>query len=595
MKRRDFVRAAASNAAIIGAAAGLKPLSAVANPRTAPASDLDWQPRVGPKPVVKGKKAVCASQHPVVTETMLQVMKDGGNAADAAVAGCLVQATVQLEMTNHTGTVEFLYWEAKTGKAYMLNSSGTLVPGLPAFRPIPSGLGVLNPFGAVPPMACIPGFMPGIGEIHKRFGTKSWSSLCQPAVRWAEEGHRVSSFEYAVLSEELPLYTYFQAGRELFTPDGFVPQVGDVFRNPKLAKTLAKLAADGPEYFTKGAWAQHFVDEANRLGWPIKMQHMTAIPPRWQEPLRYEHNGYEILQLSPPERQGVYTALVLGILGHLGYKSMGHYAESAESLYYMAHALRRAEFETGYLHDPHVFDVPVDLWLSNDYQKAAAEVLKRSRPKVDLTDHVRLTSGNPALIAAGIPTGAPDKAPAYKGSCELSIVDPQGNWVQMMNTLQSGGIPGAVVDGVPMVGSHAAFSMPAAISGWLTGGGRIKSVIGNTIVLKNGKPVLSLGTPGNVHCTIPQVLSSIIDHGMDPYEASTLPRMLPLRDDYVLEIESRVPPQVFKDLTKMGIKVRALEMHDYHMGSFQISWRDEKTGLLNGSADPRRAGKADGF
>ncbi|HEY7161444.1 MAG TPA: hypothetical protein VH815_09295 [Acidobacteriota bacterium] len=86
-------------------------------------------------------------------------------------------------------------------------------------------------------------------------------------------------------------------------------------------------------------------------------------------------------------------------------------------------------------------------------------------PKIDLTEHVKVTSGNPALIAAGIPAGKPDTRAIHFGSCELSIVDQQGNWVQMMNTLQSGGIPGGVVDGVIMVGSHAETSMDAAIAG----------------------------------------------------------------------------------------------------------------------------------
>ena len=130
---------------------------------------------------------------------------------------------------------------------------------------------------------------------------------------------------------------------------------------------------------------------------------------------------------------------MLGILRHLDLPSIGHYAKSADALYYFAHALRWAEFEMGYLWDPKMFEVPTDLWLSDDHHRYVAHLLKRSRPKVDLTEHVKVTSGKPAMVAAGLPVGAPDKPPTYRGSCELSIVDEQGNWVQMMNTLQSGG------------------------------------------------------------------------------------------------------------------------------------------------------------
>ena len=111
----------------------------------------------------------------------------------------------------------------------------------------------------------------------------------------------------------------------------------------------------------------------------------------------------------------------------------------------------------------------------------------------------------------------------------------------------------------------------------------------------DGQPWLGLGTPGYVYATIPQVLTSILDYGMDPYEASVMPRMFPLYDDYVLEIESRIPKKVSTDLARMGILLRPLEPYNTSMGSFQINWRDLETGLLNSSADPRRMGTAAGF
>ena len=584
MNRRSFLH----NAAVASAATGLP-----TPPAAEAATSIESLPRPGHKPLARGRKAVVSSSHPVVTDTMLAVMKAGGNAVDAGIAGCLVQAVVQPEMTNHTGTVTFLYWEAKTGKAYQLNGSGTLVPGLAPFRPLPAVGGLAA--GPVPPCACVPGFMPSMKALHERFGTRKWAELAEPAARWAAEGCPVHSFQYGVFENELPSNTYFPSGRDFFMPGGFTPAVGEIFKNAALAETMRRLAAEGPDYFITGAWAKHFVEEGNRLGWPVKLEHLAAIPPRWQEPLRYAHRGHEILQLGPPERTGVFSALVLGILESLDTASLGPITTSAESLYYMASALRWAEFELGYLHDPEIFDSPVDVWLSREHHRAIASVLRRSRPKVDLTEHVRVTAGNPALAAAGLPTAGPDKQPPVIGSCELSIVDPAGNWVQMMNTLQSGGIPGVVVDGVPMVGSHAVSDMSYSIAGWFTGGGRLRLPIGNTIVLKGGRPWLSLGTPGNVHVTIPQVLSNVLDHGMDPYAAAAAPRMLPLRNDYVLEIESRISSDVVAGLARLGVQVKPLPPHDWHMGSFQMSWRDEKTGELVSSTDPRRAGMAGAF
>ncbi len=164
----------------------------------------------------------------------------------------------------------------------------------------------------------------------------------------------------------------------------------------------------------------------------------------------------------------------------------------------------------------------------------------------------------------------------------------------MMNTLQSGGIPGEVVDGVPMVGSHSQMHMRSSIAGWFTGGGRMRCVLGHTFVLRDGEPWISLGTPGNVYCTIPQVLANLLDFGMDPYAAIDAPRMQPLEDDYTLAIESRLPSGTVAGMAKLGVRIKPLPEYDYHMGSFQMSWRDE-AGALHSTADPRRAGKAAGF
>lgn len=545
--------------------------------------------RVGPKQAASGGSAVCASQHPIVTDTMLQVMREGGNAVDAAIAGCLVQATVQQDMTNHTGTVTFLLWEAGTGKIHELNSMGTIVPDMRPFHRIPVGHGLYAATGQGP-HAVIPGFMPAMKALHERFATKPWASLCEPAVRWAEEGHVVSSFEHLVLAQTVDFFLYTPSGRAHFTPDGHLPRVGDRWPKPELARTLRRLAAEGPDEFIAGEWARSFVERANQLGWKIDLRHLSAIPPRWGEGLRYRHGDYEIVQLSPPERQAVYCSLVLGVLAELGTAKKGHYSESPDALYDVAHALRRAQFETGFLNDPQVFEDPTSTLMSREYHAHLAEVIQSSRPRIDLTRHVEMTSDPNALAAAGA-SSAPEQ-PA--GSCELSIVDADGNWVQMMNTLQSGGIPGEVVGGVPMVGSHEVTSLAAGIAGWFTGGGRMRSVIGNTIVLKDGRPWWSLGTPGNVHCTMPQVLTNVLDYGMDPYQAEDAPRMLPLTDDYRVQVESRIPESVVTGLARLGVLVDPLPRYDYHMGSFQMSWRDDD-GTLHATAGPRREGKAAAF
>ncbi len=161
--------------------------------------------------------------------------------------------------------------------------------------------------------------------------------------------------------------------------------------------------------------------------------------------------------------------------------------------------------------------------------------------------------------------------------------------------MAGGGISGIAIDGVAMAGTAAESGLNSIFSGFLTGKGRLSFVTGSTLLLKDGRPWLGMGTPGSPHLTVPQVLANILEFGMQPYEATAAARFWPLREDYSLEVESRISPKVVTGLARLGIAVKPLQMHDFHMGSFQVCWRDPTTGRLNASADPRRCGKADGI
>lgn len=538
----------------------------------------------GPKPLASGK-AVASTGNPIVTETVLDILKSGGNAADAAIAGALVQAVVEPHLTSHAGMVSFLYWDAASNRAHQLNALGTLPADLPAFRPI-NGVGGWAREGQPGPQAAIPGFMPGIAEMHRRFGTVEWAKLVAPAIAWSEAGHPVSSFEYGVNVFAAPFSTYFEEGREVFMPNGYLTPVGALQRNPKLAKTLRALAAEGPELFTTGQWARDFVATGNALGWPVRLDHMVANPPRWQEPLTFTHRGHEVMSLAPPERQAAFCALVLGVLEEAGIAGMEPFG--AEYLFVMSHALRLAEQACGFLHDPLFFGQAAETLMDRDYHRALAKLIRASMPKVDLTEHVRLTAGRSAMAAAGW-NSAKSKAPV--GSCEISIVDAHGNWLQMMNTVQSGGIPGMAVGGVAMMGSHEQSTMNAHFQNWRVPGARMRNILGNTFVLKDGRPWLALGTPGNVYATVAQMLVNILDFGMDPQSASAAPRLLPLEDDYGLTVESRLTPEAILGVTALGLHLKPMPAWDWNMGSFQMCWRKDD-GTLIASADFRRTGVA---
>jgi gamma-glutamyltranspeptidase/glutathione hydrolase len=129
----------------------------------------------------------------------------------------------------------------------------------------------------------------------------------------------------------------------------------------------------------------------------------------------------------------------------------------------------------------------------------------------------------------------------------------------------------------------------------LVKGAKPRCVIGNTLVLKNGKPVFSCGSPGNVHCTVPQVLTYALDFKLDPYASVDAPRMLPMNEARGITIEDRLGPGVVEDLHKLGVRVAVSSSYDYHMGSFAVIARDEKSGKYTAVADPRRCAVADGI
>ena len=537
----------------------------------------------GPKPLAEGR-AVASTGNAIVTETAIAILAEGGNAADAAIAAALLQAVVEPHLTSHAGMVSCLYWDGRTGEAQQLNALGTLAPDLSPFRPI-NGVGGWAREGSPGPQAAIPGFMPGLAALHARYGTKSWAELCAPAIEWAERGHAVSSFEYGVNVFAAPFCTYFESGRAVFMPEGYLTPVGRAVRNPALAETMKRLAEEGADYFTTGAWAKSFVAAGNDLGWPVRLDHLTANPPRWQSPLRFAHRGHEIIGLAPPERQGAFCAMVLGILDHAGISDMEPFG--ADYVFTMAHALRLAEQACGFLHDPLVAGDAASVLMDPAYHAQQAKLILASRAHVDLTDHVRVTRGRAAIAASGWNSAA-RKPPV--GSCEISIVDAHGNWIQMMNTIQSGGIPGMAVGGVFMMGSHEQTSMNAHFSNYRFPGARMRNILGNTIVLKDGKPWLALGTPGNVYATVAQMLVNILDFGMAPQAASDAPRMLPLEDDYTLHMESRLEPATIAGLTRLGLLLGPMPAWDWNQGSFQMCWRDGER--LRASADFRRTGTA---
>jgi gamma-glutamyltranspeptidase/glutathione hydrolase len=409
-------------------------------------------------------------------------------------------------------------------------------------------------------------------ELAERFGTRPWASYFDPAIRAAEEGVLVTSFMYGLIYARWEDSKRMQDEdtRREYMPEGHLVGVGQRWKRPRLAKDLRKAASEGADYFYTGDWAKRYVKKATKQGAGVTMEDMADYEVRWSDPLHFTYRGYEIFTELAPVFGGVELAYNLNILENFDLKSMGHYTESPDTLEIMARTFGRVWSEVRWLQDPLSFKNPIDLLLSKEYGKMGAEFVRNimPQPNVDFGSSEHMTALLQGQNSEHLYSG---KGFDSLGCNHNTIVDAEGNWITALHG--GGGSPGLTY------GPGRRMGNPCAA----------------TIVAKDGKPWLALGTPGSPHQPVTEVLINIIDFGMHPKEAADAPRFWARSYDHMIRIESRISAKVRKEIQKRGIKIQDLKEYNWHTGSFQIIWRDAKTGKLQGVTDPRRLGYADGF
>jgi gamma-glutamyltranspeptidase/glutathione hydrolase len=358
---------------------------------------------------------------------------------------------------------------------------------------------------------------------------------------------------------------------------------------PALAETLERIAEEGADYFYTGAWAQKFVEEANRRGYGVTMKDLAAYQPRWVEPVRFTYRGHEILGSSPPDTGGLVVGYNLNILEQFDLETLGHYTESADTLEIMSRALGRVRDETRFaIVDPLNFRIPSDLWLSKEYGKMGAEYVRQTMPMpgVDLSRQEAPTTARRDLPDRKVHSTTTEDA--YLASNHNVIVDAQGNWITLLSTSHAGA-PGIFIDGASATGSAARAHTAGP-------GRRLVLPITAIMIVKEGVPWLAMGTPGSPPQPVTEVLVNILDFGMDPMEAAKAPRFWAFRNqEREVAIESRISDSVRQGMKSRGIKIKDLGIYNWHTGSMQIVWRDSESGQLHGVTDPRRLCAAAGY
>jgi gamma-glutamyltranspeptidase/glutathione hydrolase len=559
-----------------GAFAQTRPATATAAAPAPKPGLIDMSdPRInqGPKTVAIGDKGMVSTQLQSSTEAALRVLKDGGNAVDAALTALFVQEVADYHMVFLFGSMSALYHDAKTGKTHAIVAIGA--------HPDPDRNG-----GKGTEQVVVGGTVRGAAALAKRFGSKPWASILEPAIREAEEGPLVTSYMYGFN------FALWETGflgdlrsnaeaRKFYMPDGHLVGAGQRWKMPALAATLREVAKD-PDYMYTGPWARKFVDAVKKAGMSVTMEDMAEYQPEWTEPTRFSYRGQEILGSPAPDTGGLAIGFNLNVLENFDLKAKGSYTKSADTMEIMSRTMSRVIEETrGAIRDPLTYNVPGALWLSKDYGKMVAEFVKQTMPKVSLAPK---TAAEPVPGASVVTT---------VGSNHIVVADAEGNWVSMLHTIH-GGAPGIFIDGVRATGS----GLPAPTRG---PGRRLVLPISALLLMKDGKPWLAMGTPGNPPQPLTEVLVNILDFGLSPDKAAEEPRFWSLKDDangghgIKVQYESRLAPEVVSGLRARGFTLEDLGAYNYHTGSIQIVWRDPVTGKLMGSTDARRLGNAQGF
>ena len=529
----------------------------------------------GPKDLASGEKAMVSTQLPNVTRAAVRVLEDGGNAVDAFVTAVFLQHVEDTHQVSHFGAMSGLYYEASTGNYYAFNAFSE--------RPRADRCGTDKKVGRL----AIGGTVRGLESLAKRFGTRPWASYLEPAINSAEQGVEVTNFMYARnyhLWETKDLIKENEEARKFYMPEGHLVPVGGFWKMPALAHTLRAVAEQGADYLYKGLWAEKFVEQSRNRGYCVTLDDLAEYETRWLEPARFHYRGHEIIVEPPPNKGGLLVGQNLNVLEQFDLRSTGHYAESPETLEIMIRSFGKVESDMKWsIQDPAAYHNPFELWYSKEYATMSAEYVRQTMPQkgVDLSSAFKRETEDEDVLSSVMSLGSNHNV----------IVDAEGNWITSLHT-GHGGAPGIFIDGVRATGS--------GVKGEKIGPGRrILAEVTGVFVAKDGKPWLSLGTPGFPPQPVTEVLVNILDFEMHPKDAADAPRFWAFLynqiDRRFLRIESRITDSVRKGLARSGIPFVELGDYNWHMGSMQIIWRDSETSMIYGVSDPRRLGYAAGF
>jgi gamma-glutamyltransferase 1 (EC:2.3.2.2). Threonine peptidase. MEROPS family T03 len=531
---------------------------------------------------VQGSQGMVATSHTLATEVALKVLKDGGNAIDAAVTAGFALAVTQPRSGN-IGGGGFLVYSPGNGDAPEAIDYRETAPAAATETMFQDQDGnVVSERSRFSHKAAgVPGTVAGLALALERHGTLSLSQALAPAIRLAREGFVVPHRFTEGLEQARDRLERWPATRATFyKEDGSAPQPGEVFRQPELADTLQRIAEQGVKGFYEGETARLIVAEMRRGEGLITLEDLRNYEPAVRQPVHGTYRGFDIYSMSPPSSGGTHIVQILNILEDYPIGEWGH--NSANTIHHMAEAMKLAYADRSeYLGDTDFVAVPLQGLTSKGY----ADQLRAS---------IKADKARPAgEIAPGKP--GPRESPE---TTHFSVVDRWGNAVSNTYTINFSYGSGITVAGAGFLlnnemddfsakpGVPNAYGLIGGEANKVEPGKRMLSSMSPTIVRKDDRNFLVTGSPGGsrIITTTLQVIMNVIDHNMNIQTAVSAPRIHHQWLPDEIRVEQGISPDTLDLLRARGHTINTGSA----MGAIQSILIGED-GTLYGGADPRRS------
>lgn len=537
------------------------------------------------KEPVTGKHGMVVAQEPNAADVGLAVLKDGGNAVDAAVAVGFALAVTH-PVAGNIGGGGFMLIRMADGKTAFLDfrecapgkASRNMYIG-PDGNPSRDSIVGWRSSG-------VPGSVAGFELADKKFGTKAWADLLTPAIKLARDGFVVTD-AFAATLHSRNLQSDPESKR-IFTRDGDYYKAGDKLTQPELAATLQRIAANGAKEFYKGETAKKLAAAMAAHGGLITVEDLEKYKVAERTPLTGNYRGFQIITAPPPSAGGVGLLQMLGMLTGTHYDSDG--ADSPKAVHYEAEAMRRFYADRSeYLGDPDFYNVPVKALLEPKY-------LAWRRSTID-PEHATPSD----MINPGLPKSLAAHVSWYESAetTHYNVVDGKGNAVAVTYTLNNSWGNGITAPGLGFLlndemddfaakpGSPNMFGMLGADANAIEPGKRPLSSMTPTIITKDNQVTMVVGAPGGSRITtgVTEVILDVLDFHMNAQDAVDLPRFHEQWKPDVLYLERGFAPTTEQALQKMGYDIKPTD------GVARVEAIVDHNGVLEGGTESRYHGK----